>query len=135
MRLHVIANATSDWTTIKIVASAHQSCVTTVFHSSRSELFRAHEFAKRASEIGLHENVARFRDLAARQKDALGVFPLSEDRRTGLDVLHSQLINGKPIGQLDRGLDDLRERLCPKLIESRYTSIENGRHCCCEWTS
>jgi hypothetical protein len=55
IRLHVIANATGDWTTIEIVACRHESGVTVISRAFGGEALSPNDFPQRPRQIGLHE--------------------------------------------------------------------------------
>ncbi len=103
VRLHVIADAFSQRTSVEVIARRHQSGMTTVGGVS---LFGGGNRAHRARQIGLHKNVADFGHCAVRQKDAFRVGPLRKDRRARLNVLHPKFVNGKSVSELDCRLHD-----------------------------
>src|SRR6185503_5383203 len=97
-------------------------------------LLRTNDLTKRACQISLHKNVAGFRDLSSGEKNAFCVRPLREDGGPRLDVLDSQFVDRKAVGELYCWFHYLGECLRAELIESSYTGVENCRNGSGKWT-
>ncbi len=127
--LHVSADAARDWTTIEIVTRGHEAGVTIVSRASRCKTLGFDYLAQRARQVSLHEDIADFRHFTARQENAFCIRPLRKDRRSRPDVIHSQFVEWKAVGELNGRFHYFGQRLRSKLIERDDAGVEHCGHC------
>src|SRR5262249_15761492 len=111
-----------NYSLVEVISSRHERRVPAPL---RRALFCRGNRSKSAGQVLLQKALSGPWYPASRQKKPCACRPLLEDLASPFDVAHTNLVDRKPVCQLDRRCHHLAKRLGAKLVERSHDRVED----------